>query len=176
MNYESNRNVNQMQSHLCNEPQLNYNHPCSPSISLSPPRKFCGRFVTGVRGTSKLGSVRGSYLFIPYWSLPTCTGYLTYSNEFVVFPSFSHLFVIFFSIAIYGDISIYQFKDSCLWWCSQIRNTRFNLNYFTNCKLLVKLSISTTVWDLPKRKSFDFGTVLVCCKNWCLYEVSASSS
>lgn len=71
-------------------------------------RKFCERFVTGVRGTSKLGSVRGSYLLFPNRSLPTCTGYLLSCLLSLIRLLF------FFTIVIYGNMSIYQLKDSCL--------------------------------------------------------------
>lgn len=105
--------------------------------ALSPHRKFCERFVTGVPGTSKLGSVRGSYLLFPNRSLPTCTGYLVYSNEFVVLSPFSHSFVIFFlydcNLWRHVDISI---KRLLFKWCSQIRNTRLNLNDFYKLQIV----------------------------------------
>lgn len=116
--------------------------------ALSPHRKFCERFVTGVPGTSKLGSVRGSYLLFPNRSLPTCTGYLVYSNEFVVLSPFSHSFVIFFlydcNLWRHVDISI---KRLLFKWCSQIRNTRLNLNDFYKLQIACQIvNFDYCVW------------------------------
>lgn len=133
MNYESNRNVNQMQSHLCNESQMNYNLPrsLSPSLSL---QMFCQRFVTGVRGTSKLGLVRDQLLVISQQkSTHVYRVFDILKQNCCLFLFFSVVFL--FTIAIYGDISINQLFKSC----SQIRKTRLNSN------VLYKLQIACQI-------------------------------
>lgn len=129
MNYESNRNVNQMQSHLCNESQMNYNLPRSLSLQM-----FCQRFVTGVRGTSKLRLVRDQLLVISQQkSTHVYRVFDILKQNCCLFLFFSVVFL--FTIAIYGDISINQLFKSC----SQIRKTRLNSN------VLYKLQIACQI-------------------------------